>query len=449
MSNKKKVQKKLAPVATSTQNENKKAKGTLKETVATETETKVENEEKTPTVEIVEEVPTPKTESSKTTDKKPVDDTIPSIVETKEGGAKTSKLPVVESIVATMNGGANSIDHNRAIDLAGMIERRFLSSDSTASAELKAAMGLQFDAMIVYEGMAYAVQMKALGHSFGFEVSENLLPSLEKAAKEVFGITLKSLPSKTDPTQRVINFDESMSEKTKTEIAKEIEKGLEPIPEPSTCQTDKEKEDAIRIIFGQKTGMGQSLLNALAWSRKAYGFSDDTPDALILAKLVNDNPGIYGLKTLKGLPIGTMDKTHSIIGAHALLSSWCKVKTDDEIADFVKILAAYSQEQKVISWNENAPVDKKSNFDTSFDLLNQSIASGLASNVIDGILNKESNVISGKNNINTEAIRKTLVSVYGDSDQIIKDKLDTIVKAYATPILRLSKYTERSTYGLK
>ena len=78
---------------------------------------------------------------------------------------------------------------------------------------------------------------------------------------------------------------------------------------------------------------------------------------------------------------------------------------------------------------------------------------GCSSNVIDAILNKKEQVVvdypdgTGKLAINTAAIRKSLVCVYGDSDNLLKDKLNDIVKYYVKPIMRLAKYVDKSAYS--
>ena len=85
--------------------------------------------------------------------------------------------------------------------------------------------------------------------------------------------------------------------------------------------------------------------------------------------------------------------------------------------------------------------------------MNNDVLTGISGDVIDAILSKKEDLIvkdpkkSLDVRIGTGAIRKTLVAAYGDSDSILKDKLNEIVKYYARPIVRLSNYVDKSAYA--
>ena len=49
--------------------------------------------------------------------------------------------------------------------------------------------------------------------------------------------------------------------------------------------------------------------------------------------------------------------------------------------------------------------------------------------------------------IHPKAIRRTLEAAYGDSENILKDKMEEIAKYYVKPIMRLSSYVDKSAYS--
>ena len=75
--------------------------------------------------------------------------------------------------------------------------------------------------------------------------------------------------------------------------------------------------------------------------------------------------------------------------------------------------------------------------------------------MINAILNKKESAITKIKEdsleiaINTASIRKSLISAYGDSDNLLKDKLKEITQYYAKPIMRLSNYVDKSAYAKK
>lgn len=444
----------------------KETKKTVEEPVKTQAEEVVETPIETPATEAPateEKKPETKKEDKKPSSKKPTKEEkkeeeiiIPEEVRKEE--KKKEEITPVSSISRGLQKIADGerIDANHKIDLMKMIHTEYVANPSTPP-QLTQVMKKQFDVMALMALMQYNAQLEDDFQSLGVRVNNTMAVQMEKVARETLGITLKGLPAPDDPNQMIINFPESIPEEIKKEVKKDVAATKIEIPEPDPKMDEKVKLQTLRAIFARQNGggIGNNIISGIDWARIAFGFETEERKSVILAKLLDK--GVEGtlIRGLRNMPIGKLNSEHSPIGVHALLKSWLPTLPDQEIADIAQVLISYGAEKKIQEWNERAGSQMKSTVEKELEFINSDIATGITNDIIDAILNKKEEVIV-KNpkktldiRIATSAIRKTLIATYGDSDNIMKDKLHEIVKYYAKPILRLSNYVDKSAYAEK
>lgn len=364
----------------------------------------------------------------------------------------------IPSISSGLNRIANGerIDHNHAIDLMKMIHTEHVANPSTPP-ELAKAMKTQFDGMALVELMFYNAQVERDFQQLGVKVDNTMFVQMEKVARELFGITLKGLPALDNPKQMVINFPESIPEKDKV-IAREDVKAKEKvlsIPEPNINMPEKEKLTVVRAILSQiGSGIGANIDNSIEWYRKAFGFKDDEKKSVIFANILSRDFRTTLTNAITNMVFGKQSSDHSILGVHALLHKWLPSYSDAEIAEITQVCLAYKAYANQKDYLERT--GSKENLDDAVNrelsIISENLLKGCNEKVIDAILKSEETVVvgdkeSGLNAIKAADLRKNLITSYGDSDSILKDKLAEIVKYYAKPIARLSNYVDKSAYN--
>lgn len=342
------------------------------------------------------------------------------------------------------------IDRNHAIDLASLIHKEYLSNPDDQNSEMRKAMKSQFDVMMLSSILQYNAQVESDMQSLGVKVNNTMFVQMEKVAREVLGITLRGLPSKDDPNQKVIVFDD-VPQDIKEIAKKDAEVANEPVPEPDPNISDEQKYKALRIVLSKKDGLGKTLQSGIDWFRHAFKVESDLPDSAIVAKLAASTQDYMIMRCFQGMAKGKLDKEHSVLGAHALLKNWLPAKSDKEISNIVKVLISAQNEKICKDWNEKT--SNQTDPDNNLALINRNVIAGCASKVIDAILNETGDVVVkftdgiGEVLVDTVGIRKSLVAAYGDSNSILKDKLKEIAEYYVKPIVRLAKYEDKSAYS--
>ena len=342
------------------------------------------------------------------------------------------------------------IDRNHAIDLASLIHKEYLSNPDDQNSEMRKAMKSQFDVMMLSSILQYNAQVESDMQSLGVKVNNTMFVQMEKVAREVLGITLRGLPSKDDPNQKVIVFDD-VPQDIKEIAKKDAEVANEPVPEPDPNISDEQKYKALRIVLSKKDGLGKTLQSGIDWFRHAFKVESDLPDSAIVAKLAASTQDYMIMRCFQGMAKGKLDKEHSVFGAHALLKNWLPAKSDKEISNIVKVLISAQNEKICKDWNEKT--SNQTDPDNNLALINRNVIAGCASKVIDAILNETGDVVVkftdgiGEVLVDTVGIRKSLVATYGDSNSILKDKLKEIAEYYVKPIVRLAKYEDKSAYS--
>lgn len=374
----------------------------------------------------------------------------PEVVEPEKPKKEDTPIPSISAGLSKLANG-DRVDHNHAIDLMKMVHEGFVTNPATPP-ELGKIMKRQFDAMTLVELMYYNSQLENDFQQLGISVNKDQFVMIEQAAREMFSITLKGLPSIKDPKQLVINFSESVPTPVKEQVKKDIQAAQEEIPEPDVKLPKEVKLKALRTIFSQiGGGIGNNLRKGLDWGRIAFGFSDDERKSVVLANLLSHDFRTTLTNGMTSMVKGKLGHDHSIFGVHAILHQWLPTYSDQDIAEIAQVCLSYKEEANCKDYTERT--GKKSSVDNCLALLSRDIIAGCASNVIDGILsNKEQTIVeyadkTGNLAVNTANIRKSVVAVYGDSEEILKAKLLDIAKYYVKPIARLSSYKDKSAYS--
>lgn len=394
----------------------------------------------------------PKTPEAPTEEVKPKNEE-PITPEVVEPVKKKEDETPVPSISAGLNKLANGdrLDHNHTVDLMKMIHSEYVTNPATTP-ELGKAMKKQFDAMAMVELMFYNAQLENDLQQLGVKVNKEQFVQMEQLARNMFGIGLKALPT-GDPNQLTINFSESVTPEVKEQVKKDLKAKDEvpEIPEPDVNMSKDMKLKTLRAIFSQTgKGIGNNIQKGLDWGKIAFGFGKDERKSVVLASLLSNDMRTTLTNGLTGMVRGKLNNDHSIFGAHAILHQWLPNYSDQEIAEIAQVCLSYKEESNQKDWKEKT--GKQLSLDNGLALVTRDVAAGCASEVIDAILNKKEQVVVDYPNskdkvaVNTAAIRKSLVCVYGDSDNLLKDKLNDIVKYYVKPIARLSKYVDKSAY---
>lgn len=432
---------------------NSKASKESKKTLATKTTTATKkNVEEVKVEEVKVEEPEKTPEAPKPELPHNPEPIVPEVVEPVKPEKDEKPVPsIAAGLAAAANG--DRLDHNHAVELMKMIHEGYVTNPS-APAELGKAMKQQFDAMAVVELMFYNQQLENDLQQLGLKVNKNQFVQIETIARQMFGITLKGLPDKTDPNQLVINFSESVPQPVKEQVKKDLAaaKSMPEIPQPDPKMPEKEKYEVLKSIFSKiGGGIGNNINSAIEWSRKAFSFSDTEKRAVILASILRHDFRTTITNGMSNMAKGKLSHDHSIFGVHAVLHQWLPTYSEQEIAEIAQVCLAYKEESNCKDYTEKT--GQKLDLDNSLALINRDIIASCADKVIDGILkNKEQVVVdyadkTGKLAVNTAAIRKTMIAVYGENEELLKDTIKNIAQYYVKPIMRLSKYIDKSAYS--
>lgn len=365
----------------------------------------------------------------------------------------TSKATSLGAALSSAGGSTDRIDKNHAIDLAKMVYQEYVNNPDTP-AGIKSVAKKQFDVMTAVSLLQYFSQLESDFENMGVRIKPQMREQAETVLTGYLGIKVKTTTQ--DDGQLLLQFEEVPDEVRKA-AAQDNKAKEKKVPEPKPELPEKEKLEALKTIFSQTKngGIGNNLLTGIEWARKAFSFSAEEKKAVIFANILHKGTEATMINCLRGMVNGKMCTEHSIIGAHALLKAWCPTLSEQEVAELTAVLMSAASKKKVDDWNEKAsPSQGKPTYDGELTVVNRQILAANAGNVIDAILkgNVEDVAVKVPDSqldmiVHPNSIRKTLVAAYGDSENILKDKLKELVQYYAKPIMRLSSYVDKSAYA--
>lgn len=365
----------------------------------------------------------------------------------------TSKATSLGAALSSAGGSTDRIDKNHAIDLAKMVYQEYVNNPDTPSS-IRQTAKKQFDVMTGVALLQYFTQLEEDFENLGVRIKPHMREQAENVLTNYLGVKVKTTAQ--DDGQLLLQFEEIPTETRKT-AAQDNKAKEKPIPEPSPELPEKEKLEALRTIFAQtnKGGIGGNLLSGIEWARKAFSFTAEEKKSVIFANILHKGTEATMINCLRGMVNGKMGAEHSILGAHALLKAWCPTLGEQEVAELTAVLMSAASKKKVDDWNEKGGSSHgKPTYDGELTVVNRQILAANAGNVIDAILkgNIEDVAVKVPGSqldmiVHPNSIRKTLIAAYGDSENILKDKLKELVQYYAKPIMRLSSYVDKSAYA--
>lgn len=365
----------------------------------------------------------------------------------------TSKATSLGAALSSAGGSTDRIDKNHAIDLAKMVYQEYVNNPDTPSS-IRQTAKKQFDVMTGVALLQYFTQLEEDFENLGVRIKPHMREQAENVLTNYLGVKVKTTAQ--DDGQLLLQFEEIPIETRKT-AAQDNKAKEKPILEPSPELPEKEKLEALRTIFAQtnKGGIGGNLLSGIEWARKAFSFAAEEKKSVIFANILHKGTEATMINCLRGMVNGKMEAEHSILGAHALLKAWCPTLSEQEVAELTAVLMSAASKKKVDDWNEKGGLSHgKPTYDGELTVVNRQILAANAGNVIDAILkgNIEDVAVKVPDSqldmiVHPNSIRKTLIAAYGDSENILKDKLKELVQYYAKPIMRLSSYVDKSAYA--
>lgn len=365
----------------------------------------------------------------------------------------TSKATSLGAALSSAGGSTDRIDKNHAIDLAKMVYQEYVNNPDTPSS-IRQTAKKQFDVMTGVALLQYFTQLEEDFENLGVRIKPHMREQAENVLTNYLGVKVKTAAQ--DDGQLLLQFEEIPTETRKT-AAQDNKAKEKSIPEPSPELPEKEKLEALRTIFAQtnKGGIGGNLLSGIEWARKAFSFAAEEKKSVIFANILHKGTEATMINCLRGMVNGKMGAEHSILGAHALLKAWCPTLSEQEVAELTAVLMSAASKKKVDDWNEKGGSSHgKPTYDGELTVVNRQILAANAENVIDAILkgNIEDVAVKVPDSqldmiVHPNSIRKTLIAAYGDSENILKDKLKELVQYYAKPIMRLSSYVDKSAYA--
>jgi hypothetical protein len=357
----------------------------------------------------------------------------------------------------------NRIDHNHAIELAGLLHKRLTNGSTYTEKELK-LLGDQVDITMGIELLAYNVQFLSDANKLGLKVDRTVLDQICGLLSSKLGIELKGLPNLKGDQQGILNFTDALPEEDRKVAEKDAKaikeaKSKETFAEPDPELSDEQKESVLRQIFSSKNGIGNNLVMGLNWAKKAFKMDNDEPYT-VLAKLLSEKKlDTMLLRSIENMIIGKLRNEGSILGAHALLKAWAQTYTDEEVAKIVITLLSHKAENNC----KDTTVNMKQRIATEEEIDNSLLCQALPIEIAKDPNRKTAifnGILSGLNDVSfdlgegklpmriaTAAIRKTFVATYGDSENMIKDVLTKVMSLYDIKLHRLSNYVDKSAYA--
>lgn len=413
-------------------------------------ETKVEELTPTPVEEKKEEITSP---NGEVIDPEVVEETSTEEPKHTTPVVNAPKVTSLGAALSSAGGSTDRIDKNHAIDLAKMVYQEYVNNPDTPSS-IRQTAKKQFDVMTGVALLQYFTQLEEDFENLGVRIKPHMREQAENVLTNYLGVKVKTTAQ--NDGQLLLQFEEIPTETRKT-VAQDNKAKEKPIPEPSPELPEKEKLEALRTIFAQtnKGGIGGNLLSGIEWARKAFSFAAEEKKSVIFANILHKGTEATMINCLRGMVNGKMGAEHSILGAHALLKIWCPTLSEQEVAELTAVLMSAASKKKVDDWNEKGGSSHgKSTYDGELTVVNRQILAANVGNVIDAILkgNVEDVAVKVPDSqldmiVHPNSIRKTLIAAYGDSENILKDKLKELVQYYAKPIMRLSSYVDKSAYA--
>lgn len=418
------------------------------------------------------------TTSPKKEESKSVDKDIPTKKDKKPTPKKDKEIPVIEPEeikpeeekpaemkkgskieaykVAVMNKLANGdrIDANSSIRLMGMMKERWIDNPDTP-AQLKEITSQQFDVMALYNIIHWNIQTSTELGEAGLNVNKEMFDKIAEGLATYFGITVKSIPSKTDANQLHINFETPAKVKEEVENVEKIRKENTSTELP-VYQEGKKDEEVIKdlqIILAAKNGMGPNLENAIMYARKAFKMEKDEPAKVIctiLGKLPQENLLLNGYGRMV---YGSLTVNSNPFMCHSLVHKFLPKFNDKEIANVCRLFFSLGAQLNLDSINKKCePKTEAAKYLAPWNDLIKVFTDKTVNEIVETLKNKTKVVklpsVKGlviDEPLDCNKIIATIKQSYGVelNAKQIKQKLSQILNEYQQPFSPLDTYIEK------
>lgn len=258
--------------------------------------------------------------------------------------AEVVNTPAIGESLQKVLAKSGRIDANHSIELMCALREDLKNQELPDNLR----MGLQehVNAMTYVSLLRWHAQtIEDLGEA-GIPINPETFNRMAESLKNIYGITLKALPSSTDSQMR-IDF-EATNATADAETQKTLEKEakrkvVKELPVYTEGMTEEQIIQAIDDIFGmQGYGMEGNLQNAIEFARQAYKLEKEEPHQILATILKKFNTLPMVLRGFEGMSYDrTMKNGNPFLAHTAVMSKMQKYSyTEAQVANIVRTFIA-------------------------------------------------------------------------------------------------------------
>lgn len=258
--------------------------------------------------------------------------------------AEVINTPAIGENLKKILARSGRIDANHSIDLMCALREDLKNPELPEN--LKIGLQEQVNAMTYVSLLRWHAQtIEDLGEA-GIPINPETFNRMAESLKNIYGITLKALPSSTDSQMR-IDFEgtnataDAETQKTLEKEAKR--KVVKELPVYTEDMTEEQIIQAIDDIFGmQGYGMEGNLQNAIEFARQAYKLEKEEPHQILATILKKFNTLPMVLRGFEGMSYDrTMKNGNPFLAHTAVMSKMQKYSyTEAQVANIVRTFIA-------------------------------------------------------------------------------------------------------------
>lgn len=254
--------------------------------------------------------------------------------------AEVVNTPTVRENLKKVLAKSGRIDANRSIDLMCALREDLKNPELPEN--LRVSLQEQVNAMTYVNLLRWHAQTIDEFGEAGIPINPETFNRMAESLKNIYGITLKALPSSTD-SQMKIDF-EATNATADTETQKILKreakrKVVKELPVYTEDMTEEQIIQAIDDIFGmQGYGMEGNLQNAIEFARQAYKLEKEEPHQVLAIILKKFDTLPMVLRGFEGMSYGRIMANGNPFLAHtAVMSKMQKYKyTEAQVANLIK-----------------------------------------------------------------------------------------------------------------
>ena len=273
---------------------------------------------------------------------------------------------------SALNALANGdrISANHGIMLMNMIHQNYIS-DTDLPPQLKDVYKKTFDAMSLRYIVHWMAQTKLELGDVGIKVNSEAFDAISEGLALYYGIETKLLPTSTEDGKQLkiqFNVDNTTAEEIKESIEESEKSKNAPLPVYDKNMSEADVLNSLKTIMNAKNKMGQNLINAISFARKAFNMEKSPAYevvASIMAHMPNgEKPGRLSNILLNGygnMCYGLATTNNGPFAAHARLKELLADSklSDTELSGLARLFFALGAELNLANINKTkkSPID--------------------------------------------------------------------------------------------